>query len=98
MHASAETLEILTAKELIEVNQDSGLNGKVQGRRLVAETSFELWVKHMADGKRMAALLINLNGVLPSVVRVLEIPPLGASLITPAPPRPTLPQTRSRPH
>ena len=38
-HASAETLQILTAPELIEINQDLGIDGRLQGRYVGQLTS-----------------------------------------------------------
>merc|ERR550514_48623 len=59
--ASNETLEILTNKEAIAVNQDPGLNGAVQGTLLSASNdgTTEVWRKIMSDGS-VAVVLLNL--------------------------------------
>ena len=63
VHASNETLAILTNKRYLEVNQDLGIDGKIQGRLLGGSTGKapgpEVWFKKMADGKRTAVLLVN---------------------------------------
>jgi hypothetical protein len=62
VHASNETLAILTAAEYLEVNQDLGLNDKIQGVLATPNVGVpgpEVWVKHLADGKRIAVLLVN---------------------------------------
>jgi hypothetical protein len=65
MHASQTALDILTATEVIAVQQDPGLGGKVQGRLLTnaSTADMEVWVKPLQDGKRIGALLVNLNDV-----------------------------------
>lgn len=73
-HIASSTLEILTAPELIEINQDLGVNGRIQGKHVGPATlvearpaagppppTSELWVKPLSDGKRTAVLLLNLD-------------------------------------
>jgi alpha-galactosidase len=74
VHASNETLAILTAREVIAVNQDLGINGAIQGRLLTtggsehehaadgvpaALSAPEVWAKPLSDGKRIAVVLLN---------------------------------------
>jgi alpha-galactosidase len=54
---SPETLEILTNKEVIAVNQDSM---GVQGTRYVKDGKKEIWAKPLADGS-FAVVLFNRN-------------------------------------
>jgi alpha-galactosidase len=71
VHASAPTLALLTAPELLAVNQDLGAGGKLQGTFVGAataaggagagtarnQTSSELWVKTLADGSVVVVVL-----------------------------------------
>jgi len=52
-----QTIEILTNKELIALNQDKGF---MQGRRILKEKNIEVWVKPLGDstgGKKAIAIL-----------------------------------------
>ena len=74
VHASNETLAILTNKGYLEVNQDLGIDGKIQGRLLGGSGGTpgpEVWFKKMADGKRTAVLLVNGGDSAASDVTVL---------------------------
>ena len=81
VHASATTLAILANKEVTAINQDLGLDGKVQGvlvgsksRGLPAaggegdawrDAQSEVWCKPLADGKSVALVLLNLDDDAP---------------------------------
>ena len=87
VHASNETLAILTAREVIAVNQDLGVNGAVQGRLLVtsvngsggggggdavgAPSAPEVWAKPLSDGKRVAVVLLNTDPSIAQDVTVM---------------------------
>eukprot|EP00730_Choanoeca_flexa_P020240 TRINITY_DN9898_c0_g3_i1.p1 TRINITY_DN9898_c0_g3~~TRINITY_DN9898_c0_g3_i1.p1 ORF type:complete len:875 (+),score=209.98 TRINITY_DN9898_c0_g3_i1:2-2626(+) len=60
VHASNETLAILTAPELITINQDLGVDGKLQGKMLQtdANATSSVWVKTMSDHS-LAIVLVN---------------------------------------
>jgi len=63
VHASEETLSILTNPEPISVNQDLGYNGAIQGR-IVSTSSkphVEVWSKRLADGNSYGVVLLNLD-------------------------------------
>jgi alpha-galactosidase len=63
VHATAETLAILTNKEVIGINQDLGYQGAVQGR-IVAKYSSpmtEVWSKRLEDGNSYGVVLLNLD-------------------------------------
>ena len=53
---SKETIEILTNKEMIALNQDDGF---VQGRRVLKEADIEVWVKPLGKGKTTAIAIMN---------------------------------------
>jgi hypothetical protein len=53
-HMSKQTVEILTNKEVIALNQDALL---VQAKRILAEGSVEVWIKPLA-GKKPGAMAI----------------------------------------
>ena len=59
VHASQETLAILTNKEVIAINQDPGKGGDApQGTKRGADANKnELWAKDLADGSVAVALL-----------------------------------------
>jgi len=63
IHASKQTIILLTKTEAIEVNQDLGLNGRIQGRSVVLhkQPNTRVWVKPLADGKRYAVFLVNIG-------------------------------------
>jgi len=65
VHASNETLAIFTAPEVVAVNQDLGLHGKLQGKFIGSasdgQNATELWVKPMSDGRQTAIVLVNLD-------------------------------------
>lgn len=56
---SKETLEILTNKEIIALNQDEGF---VQGKRILKENDIEVWIKPLGDGKAKAIAILNRSG------------------------------------
>ena len=60
IHASKETLAILTNTEVIAIDQDMGWKNQVQGHILRTSGSFEVWGKRLADGS-WAAVLLNLG-------------------------------------
>jgi alpha-galactosidase len=53
---SKQTLEILTNKEVIALNQDPGL---VQGKRLFKENNIEVWMKPLGNGDTKAIAILN---------------------------------------
>ena len=53
---SAQTIEILTNKELIAINQDIAY---VQARRLFKENNIEVWVKQLKGNKQKAIAILN---------------------------------------
>ncbi len=57
-HMTTQTIEILTNKEIIALNQDSSF---VQGRRLFTEHNVEVWVKPLAgkNGNTQAVAIMN---------------------------------------
>ena len=62
-----ETLQILKNKEVIEVDQDLGFNGAVQGTQVATQANdTEVWVKRLSNGSsgeaRFAVVLVNLAG------------------------------------
>lgn len=76
VHATNETLAILANPEVTAIDQDLGKNGAIQGTILKKsawivdsngeghvdpESSTEVWVKHLADGKSVAVALLNLG-------------------------------------
>jgi len=74
VHAPKATLDILANAEVTAINQDLGLDGKIQGV-LVSSTlradadaaagwqaaESEVWCKPLADGKSVAVLMLNLD-------------------------------------
>lgn len=56
---NTETIEILTNKELIALNQDRGFH---QGKRIFSENGVEVWIKELGnDGKHKALAIMNRN-------------------------------------
>ena len=53
---SKQTLQILTNKEVIALNQDPGF---VQGKRLFKENEIEVWVKPLGRGEAKAIAILN---------------------------------------
>lgn len=53
---SKETLEILSNRELIAINQDIAV---VQARRVMAENDMEVWVKPLAGANQQAIAILN---------------------------------------
>jgi alpha-galactosidase len=53
---SKQTLEILTNKEVIALNQDPGF---VQGKRLFKENNIEVWMKPLGKGDTKAIAILN---------------------------------------
>lgn len=49
-----ETVQILTNKEVIALNQDEGF---AQGRKIFTQDSIELWMKPLGNGEKVLALL-----------------------------------------
>ena len=81
-HASAATLAILTAKEIVEVNQDLGIAGKLQGKFLGSVSGPD--VDNIGTAKNTsAAIAVPCDGkpdqqwdfVIPSTGEVLDKPP-----------------------
>merc|ERR1740127_194753 len=61
VHASEQTLKILTNKEVIAINQDPGYKGKVQGTVVdQSQEQAEVWSKRLQDGS-YGVLLLNLG-------------------------------------
>ena len=58
VHVSAETLKILTNKGALAVNQDIGVNKRIQGKLVSTTSTTEVWAKNMSDGTT-AVLLVN---------------------------------------
>jgi alpha-galactosidase len=60
-HMSKETVEILTNKELIALNQDTGF---VQARRIFTENNVEVWTKPLGNksSKTSAIAILNRGG------------------------------------
>lgn len=56
---SKETIEILSNKELIAVNQDIF---EVQAQRLFKENDIDVWVKRLGKGKQKAIAIMNRSG------------------------------------
>ena len=57
-----ETLEILTNREVIAVDQDTP---GVQGRRVSQEGPLEVWMKPLADGSKAIGLFNRGDGPMP---------------------------------
>ena len=83
-HASAATLAILTAKEVIEVNQDLGIGGKLQGKHLGSVSTPDDASVHTAfSNGKSSAVAVECTGkpdqlwdvVLPATGQVLANPP-----------------------
>lgn len=53
---SKETLEILTNKEVIAINQDNGFK---QAQRVLTDGEIEVWVKLLGNGKKKAIAIFN---------------------------------------
>lgn len=53
---SKQTIEILTNKEIIALNQDEGFE---QARRLFRENNVEVWMKPLGNGKSKAIAIMN---------------------------------------
>jgi len=51
-----ETIDILTNKELIAINQDIAF---VQAQRILTEDDIDVWVKQLSQGKKKAIAIIN---------------------------------------
>jgi hypothetical protein len=56
---SKETIEILSNKELIAINQDIAF---VQAQRMFKENDIEVWVKPLGKGKQKAIAIMNRSG------------------------------------
>lgn len=63
VHASNETLRILTNREVIAINQDLGYNGAIQGTIVSTDSvaNTQVWSKRLADGKSFGVVLLNLG-------------------------------------
>lgn len=74
VHASQATLAILANREVTAINQDIGLDGKIQGVLISREPRAdanegggwraalsEVWCKPLADGRSVAVVLLNLD-------------------------------------
>ncbi len=55
-HMSKETIEILTNKEIIALNQNANL---LQAQRKFSENNVEVWIKSSTSGKKIALALLN---------------------------------------
>lgn len=55
-HMTKQTVEILTNKEIIALNQDTNL---MQGKRFFSENNVEVWIKTAINGKKKAIALLN---------------------------------------
>lgn len=55
-HMTKQTVEILTNKEIIALNQDTNL---LQGKRIFSENNIEVWIKTTTNGKKKAIALLN---------------------------------------
>ncbi|MDH7461187.1 glycoside hydrolase family 27 protein [Chitinophagaceae bacterium 26-R-25] len=51
-----ETIEILTNKEVIALNQDKGF---AQAQRIIKDGNVEVWVKQLGNGKQKALAILN---------------------------------------
>lgn len=58
-HMSPQTVEILTNKELVALNQDIRV---VQARRVLSENNVEVWVKPLSQGQTKAVAILNRGG------------------------------------
>ena len=52
---------ILTNPEVIAIDQDTGYQGRVQGRLTRTAGKAEIWVKRLADGQSWGVVLLNLD-------------------------------------
>ena len=57
-HMSKETVEILTNKELIVLNQDTGF---MQARRILTENNVEVWMKSLGNKSSQTSAIAILN-------------------------------------
>ena len=55
-HMTKQTIEILTNKEIITLNQDTDL---MQGKRVSSENNVEVWIKTATNGKKNAIAILN---------------------------------------
>lgn len=55
-HMTKETVEILTNKEIIALNQDTDL---LQAKRIFSENNVEVWIKTATNGKKKAIAIFN---------------------------------------
>ncbi|EDQ89811.1 uncharacterized protein MONBRDRAFT_7758 [Monosiga brevicollis MX1] len=73
IHASNTTLAILTAPELIAVNQDLGYNNQIQGRNVklsgMSDDTVSFWVKRLASGD-YAIVVVNEGSAPASNVKI----------------------------
>ena len=83
VHASPETLAILTNKEVIAVNQDPGKGGDApQGTKRGADANKnELWAKDLADGSSVAVALLNLGSANATIAVDWDVLGLDAAVI-----------------
>ena len=56
---SKQTIEILSNKEIIAINQDIAF---VQAQRMLKENDMEVWVKQLGKGKQKAIAIMNRSG------------------------------------
>ena len=56
---SNETFQILSNEKIIEIDQDLGLNGKIQGVMVDQGTDWEVWVKMLANENDVAVAMVN---------------------------------------
>ncbi len=57
-HMTKQTIEILTNKEIITLNQNTDL---LQAQRIFSENNVEVWIKTSTSGKKIALVLLNRN-------------------------------------
>lgn len=55
-HMSKQTIDILTNRELIALNQDAGF---VQAKRILKENDIEIWMKPLGNGQEKAIAVVN---------------------------------------
>jgi len=84
LHASEETLKIVTNAEVIAINQDLGYNGGIQGVIVstASSPSVEVWSKRLAGGDSYGVVLLNLDSAAANVTARWE--DLGGDLQGPA--------------
>merc|ERR1711865_179116 len=69
VHASNETLRILTNPEVIAINQDLGYKGAIQGTISSTDpgANVEVWSKRLAEGESYGVVLLNVGEAVANV-------------------------------